>query len=252
MSNASTVTLSPGIGSVPNSGSYNVTPSYTTTYTLSATNSYGSVGASTTVTVAPYVSALPSGSGYEYSSSSNVVDSGTSSILTSGVSGLSANSWPLYILLIGLLAVAAVVAIVLFVRKPAAAYAGHQSGTRARYLPSTGATRTATTTPHTTPIGADIGAKLLASDGGYLPIAGNIGSLGRSDFSSLVKADKADLISRRHIQVDSENGEYYIEDRSSTNGTKLNGASITGKGRYLLRDGDEIKLADALTLTFKP
>ena len=75
--------------------------------------------------------------------------------------------------------------------------------------------------------------------------------MGRSDFRSLVKADKADLISREHLQFDCEDGEYYIEDRKSTNGTKINGKRISGKGRFLLKEGDKIELADALTLTFK-
>jgi pSer/pThr/pTyr-binding forkhead associated (FHA) protein len=66
-----------------------------------------------------------------------------------------------------------------------------------------------------------------------------------------VKPDKADLISRKHIRFDCEDGECYIEDRGSTNGTKLNGSSIEGKGRYLLREGDKVELADILTLTYK-
>jgi pSer/pThr/pTyr-binding forkhead associated (FHA) protein len=89
------------------------------------------------------------------------------------------------------------------------------------------------------------------SNGEHIPISGNAGSLGRSDFRSLVKLDKADLISRQHIRFDCEDGDCYIEDRNSTNGTKLNGSSINGKGRYLLREGDKVELADILTLTFK-
>jgi pSer/pThr/pTyr-binding forkhead associated (FHA) protein len=66
-----------------------------------------------------------------------------------------------------------------------------------------------------------------------------------------MKSDKADLISRQHIRVDCKEGECYIEDNNSTNGTKINGSSINGEGRFLLRDGDVVELADALTLTFK-
>jgi pSer/pThr/pTyr-binding forkhead associated (FHA) protein len=66
-----------------------------------------------------------------------------------------------------------------------------------------------------------------------------------------VKADKADLISRQHRRFDCEDGECFIEDRGSTNGTKLNGSNINGKGRYLLREGDKVELADILTLTYK-
>ncbi|MGA7678003.1 MAG: FHA domain-containing protein [Dehalococcoidia bacterium] len=245
VSNAATVTLSPGIGSVPNSGTYSVSPGYTTTYTLTATNSGGSVSASTTVTVTPYVSAI--------TSSSSQIAGGESNILTSGFSGGNGpvDSRLLYILLLGLLAVSAAVAIVFVVRKPAAAYAGHHAGTRAGYLPWANATQAANGAPATTPVDSGPGPKFILSNGEQIPISGNAGSLGRSDFRSLVKPDKADLISRQHIRLDCEDGECYIEDRNSTNGTKLNGSSIDGKGRYLLREGDKVELADILTLTFE-
>jgi hypothetical protein len=254
VSNASSVTLSPEIGSVPSSGSYNVTPGYTITYTLSATNSAGSVSASTTVTVAPYVSNFNTSSGAEMASTGTVANAGKSSILTLGLGGDNGavNSQLLYILLIGLLAVAAVGAIVFLVRRPAAASTGNRAGTRAAYMPwATTTTRVQGDLPHTTPVDIGPGPKFIASDGGHIPISGNAGSLGRSDFRSLVKPDEADLISRQHIRFDCEKGEYYIEDRNSTNGTKINGSSISGKGRFLLRDGDVVELADALTLTFK-
>ncbi|HLF95482.1 MAG TPA: Ig-like domain-containing protein, partial [Planctomycetota bacterium] len=50
--NASSASLSPGIGPVPLSGSLTVSPASTTIYTLTATNSSGSSTASATVTVA--------------------------------------------------------------------------------------------------------------------------------------------------------------------------------------------------------
>ncbi len=243
VTNATSVTLSPGIGSVPGSGSYNLSPGYTTTYTLSASNSGGSVSASTTVTVAPYVSTYTTPSTPVYSSG-DVGNTGTSSYLLGGLSGDgSGNSTTLYITLLGLLAVAAVAAVVLFVRRPTAARA------RAGYLAT--ATRTASGAPATTPVDAGPGPKFVLSNGEQLSLSGNAGSLGRSDFRSLVKADKADLISRQHIRFACEDGECYIEDRGSTNGTKLNGSSINGKGKYLLREGDKVELADALTLTYK-
>ena len=243
VNNATTVTLSPGIGSVPSSGSYNLSPGYTTTYTLTATNSAGNVSASTTVTVAPYVSTYTTSS-VQIASSGNVGNTGTSSILTGGLSGDgSGNSGMLYITLLGLLAIAAATAVVLFIRRPTAAHA------RAGYLATD--TRAASGTPATTPVEAGPGPKFILSNGEHIPISGNAGSLGRSDFRSLVKPDEADLISRQHIRLDCEDGECFIEDRGSTNGTKLNGSSIDGKGRYLLREGDKVELADILTLTFK-
>jgi hypothetical protein len=239
--NATSVTLSPGIGSVPNSGSYNLSPGYTTTYTLSATNSAGSISASTTVTVAPYVSTYTTSSTQIASTANDPIVAG--SILTGGFSSLSDNP-VLLITLLGLLAIAAALAVVFLVRRPAAAHAG--GNRRNGYLAT--ATRASGRTPATTPV--DSGPRLIMSNGEGIPLSSG-GSLGRSDFSSLVKADEADLISRRHIQFDCEDGECFIEDRGSTNGTRLNGSPINGKGRYLLREGDKVELADVLTLTFK-
>jgi hypothetical protein len=229
-----------------------VNPGYTTTYTLSATNSDGTVSASTTVTVAPIISTYNTSSGSEIASAETVADTGTDGVFTLGFGGDNGavNPMLLYILLIGLLAIAAVGVIVFLVRRPVVVASGAHAGTRSDRLPWT-TTRVADGTPHTTPLATEPGPQFIASDGGHIPLLGNAGSLGRGDFQSLVKADKADLISREHLRFDCEDGEYYIEDRKSTNGTKINGAKISGKGRFLLREDDKIELANAITLTFK-
>ncbi|MGI8741407.1 MAG: PKD domain-containing protein [Bryobacteraceae bacterium] len=51
--NARDVTITPGIGSVSNADTRDVQPTQTTTYTLTATNKFGSVSAQATVTVIP-------------------------------------------------------------------------------------------------------------------------------------------------------------------------------------------------------
>jgi hypothetical protein len=203
------------------------------------------------VTVAPYVSAFNS-SGSGIASAETADSSGTSGVLTLGLGSDSGaiNPMLLYILLIGLLAIAAVGVIVFLTRRPVTSASRANAGTRTGHLPWTN-TRVADGTPQTTPVTTGPGPKFIVSDGGCIPISGNAGSLGRNDFRSLVKADKADLISREHIRFDCEDGEYYIEDRKSTNGTKINGNPISGKGRFSLKDGDKIELADALTLTFE-
>lgn len=53
VSDATTITITPGVGTVASSGSTSVSPVVTTTYTLIATNSAGSVTATCTVTVNP-------------------------------------------------------------------------------------------------------------------------------------------------------------------------------------------------------
>ena len=94
-------------------------------------------------------------------------------------------------------------------------------------------------------------AKFIAADGEQLPLLKNTGPLGRDHFRSLVTPDNADLISREHLRIESENGSFYLEDAGSTNGTKINGSKITGKGRFPIKDGDIIDLASVLTLTFQ-
>lgn len=204
------------------------------------------MSASTTVTVTPYVTT------YSTSSGSEIASSSTGGIFTLGFGGDSGAVNPMlpYVLLIGLLAVAAVGIVVFLVRRPAAAASGTRAGTRTGHMPWA-TTRVTDGTPHTTPMNTGPGPKFILSDGGCIPFSGNSGSLGRNDFRSLVQSDKADLISREHLQFDCEDGDYYIEDSKSTNGTKINGSSIKGKGRFLLKEGDEIELADALTLTFQ-
>ena len=51
-------------------------------------------------------------------------------------------------------------------------------------------------------------------------------------------------VSRRHAAIvqDEENKALYIEDLSSTNGTRINGFSLEPRRRYRLRDGDELEL----------
>jgi hypothetical protein len=226
----------------------------TTTYTLTATNADGSVNASTTVTVAPLATTFNNSSGEQMSVGGYVADADNSNVLTLGLTGDDGqvNSQLLYILLIGLLALAAVGVIIFLVRRPAIASAGTRAGTRAGYMSWTGtATRVDGDLPQTTPVDIGPGPKFVTADGGAVPLSGTSGSLGRSDFRSMVKSGKADMISREHLQFDCEDGDYYIEDRNSTNGTKVNGTSISGKGRFLLSDGDEIELGNALSFTFK-
>lgn len=245
-----TVTISPGIGSVPASGSYVVSPTSTTTYTLTATNEDGTVTASTTVTVAAPVATSDTGS-------SSAIGTGGSTSSTGGGStfslslGDSFSPRLLYVLLAALMAAATVTVIVFVTRKPALAYAGDSAGTRLGHLPCTASTRSADESTGTRTVSVGSGPRLVTLDGKGVPFPASGGVLGRKDFRSLVDAEKAAMISREHIRLYHEGGNYYIEDPGSTNGTELNGTSIRGKGKQPLKDGDEIRLANVLTLTFR-
>ena len=87
-------------------------------------------------------------------------------------------------------------------------------------------------------------------DGNEILLAGNARSLGRHDFEAFIPQEHVPYISRQHINLWYEDGQYYIEDRSSTNGTKVNGTAIKGTGRHQLTDGDSIELAGKLSITF--
>ena len=207
------VTISPDIGSVSDSSSFSVNPGSTTTYKLTATNVDGDVSASVTVSVAPYVSAMTNitnTDGMGNSESGSLISGSNDSTNES-----ADNSWLLDVLLFGLLAAAIPVIILLAKRKPSVA-----STTGARTSNQSWADKgTEIRTPHTTPA---TGAKFVTDDGEYVAVSGNIESLGRKDFHSMVTPSKADLISRQHLRVECENNEYYIEDSNSINGTKVN------------------------------
>jgi len=61
--------------------------------------------------------------------------------------------------------------------------------------------------------------------------------LGRSRESDIRIAD--DNVSRRHAEVVQEDGAYWLNDLGSTNGTELNGRTVT---HALLTDGDRITI----------
>ena len=237
--NATSVTIAPGIGTVQDSGSYNVNPGSTTTYTLTATSNGGSTSASTTVTVAPYVYSYPTTSAPV--ATAVVAPEPTTSVLTGGPGGFTDNPG-MVITLLGLLAVIVAAGIVLLVRRPALAPAA--AGKKTGY---TVATQTTDWLPVTTPAA---GPRFELSNGKHLSLSGK-GILGRSDFSSVLKSDKTDLISRNHLKFICKGEDCFIEDRGSTNGTKLNGSRIDNEGKYLLRDGDKVRLAGVITVTFK-
>jgi pSer/pThr/pTyr-binding forkhead associated (FHA) protein len=73
---------------------------------------------------------------------------------------------------------------------------------------------------------------------------------GREDFMGTVPDDKLGFISGRHFGITRLEGEHYIDDLESTNGTRLNGEEIKGKGKRKLKDGDEILVANVLEIRY--
>jgi pSer/pThr/pTyr-binding forkhead associated (FHA) protein len=68
-------------------------------------------------------------------------------------------------------------------------------------------------------------------------------SLCLSNFDPLVGED-VPLVSRRHAVIRRSEWGFTIEDLSSTNGTWVNGMELKPGQIYLLRNGDQLKLAE--------
>jgi len=289
--NANSVTITPGIGAVGTSGSTTVTPGQTTTYTLSATGSSEStVTASTAINVIPRVSPTLSiqqptiqsgqstmlswnapaaiqvfiaglGSFDAVGTTTVTPDKTTTYNLTATyIDGMTQTAavtvtveQPSYLMygLLGLLAIAAAVIVIMMVRRPKASQSARASGTRAGAATSAAATLSAGDPGSSTSVAEAPPAKLVMPDGSEMLLAGNTRAFGRQDFEKLLAGDRVSFISRQHINVWYEDGKYYIEDRGSTNGTRINGSEIRGSGRQALVDGDVIELADKLSITFQ-
>jgi hypothetical protein len=289
--NTSSVTISPDIGAVAVSGSTSVTPASTITYTLLAKGKSGNpISSTATITVMPRITPTisisrttiqsgelaslswnaPTAIRVSISDIGNVGSRGTTQVspdetttytLTATYIDGTAQSTsatvmveqPSYLLwgLIALLALAAIVILFLLIRRPAKVYQAQQAATQGGHIAQSDGTHSTDTQPATTPIMEAASAKLVMSEGNEILLAGNARSFGRRDFEGFIPTDHVSYISRQHITIWHENGQYYIEDRSSTNGTKINSTNIKGIGRHSLTDGDVIELAGKLSIIFK-
>ncbi len=206
-----------GVGSVGLNGTVQVSPQRTTTYTLTTAYVDGttqSMSVTVTVEQPPYL------------------------------------LWGL-IALLALAVVAITVLALLMARRPAKVRQAPEVATQESSATQPGVTPYTNTLPATTPVVEAPPAKLVLPDGGEILLAGNARSFGRHDFEGAMLPENAVYISRQHFNIWYENGKYYIEDRSSTNGTKLNGKEIKGTGRHALSDGDVIELAGKLSIAFR-
>jgi len=205
-----------GVGNADISGTTQVSPDKTTTYTLTATYIDGT-SQSTSLTV-------------------------------------NVEQQPPYLLwgIIALLAITVIVIAILLIRRPAKASRVQVADTQAAdHATQTEDTNTTDTQPVTTPVVEAAAAKLSLAGGNDILLAGNTRSFGRHDFEEFMPSAQVSYISRQHINIWSENGQYYIEDRSSTNGTRVNGTDIKGTGRHALANGDVIELAGKLSINFQ-
>jgi hypothetical protein len=74
--------------------------------------------------------------------------------------------------------------------------------------------------------------------------------IGRADFIAFLNDDLLRYISREQFHVINEGGEYYICDKDSRNGTRVNEVNIKGQGKLKLQNLDTIDVAGVARLIF--
>jgi hypothetical protein len=93
-------------------------------------------------------------------------------------------------------------------------------------------------------------AKIALPNGIDIPLFDEGKVIGRAELARALGLDNLALISRRHFEIKSNGGHFYIEDLGSANGTHLNGKDISGKGPVSLNDDDTIEPAGTILLKF--
>jgi len=86
-------------------------------------------------------------------------------------------------------------------------------------------------------------AVLVDEKGGDIPITTAEFIIGReADFASLCIDQPS--VSANHASVLQQNGQFYLRDNGSRNGTALNGKELAPEERVLLKDGDDVVFAE--------
>lgn len=51
-------------------------------------------------------------------------------------------------------------------------------------------------------------------------------------------------VSRFHVRIIEKSGDYFLTDLNSTNGTKVNGRLLVANEETILKEGDEVQIAE--------
>jgi len=92
----------------------------------------------------------------------------------------------------------------------------------------------------------EVAILILQEDNQRWPLNKDRLTIGRSPDCDIILPDR--VVSRRHACIERRDGEYYILDDNSKNGTFVNGKPVTEPRRLI--DGDEIQVALRFRLTF--
>ena len=104
--------------------------------------------------------------------------------------------------------------------------------------------------PRTAPPAIPGRAKLKLPDNREIALSIRAQWIGREDLNGIVSENSLKYVSRQHFVIRFEHGQYCVEDPGSTNGTRLNGSEINGKGKFELYNGDLIEVADVAVFSF--
>jgi hypothetical protein len=152
--------------------------------------------------------------------------------------------------LLALLAVAAAIIVILLIRRYRHGSEPPGPLPREPITVSAEIIAPAETAPATTSVISAVAARLTLPDGSEIVLAGNNRDFGRHDFEKFLPQEKLTCISRQHFNITYEDNQYFIEDRASTNGTRVNGIEIRGAGRRALEDNDDLEIATRLHVKF--
>ncbi len=96
----------------------------------------------------------------------------------------------------------------------------------------------------TTVLGGGVASlKLVRSNGETLTISDFPATIGKGSAAN-VQLSGNNAVSRVHARVIKNNDSFAIEDLESTNGTRINGAPLSGNEVVALHDGDELEFGD--------
>lgn len=93
-------------------------------------------------------------------------------------------------------------------------------------------------------------AKLILPNNNNIIVNGAERIMGREDFIGIFATDKLLFIGKDHFKITREQGCFYIQDLNTKNGTMVNGELLQGSEKRKLENGDEITIAQTMTIKY--
>ena len=93
-------------------------------------------------------------------------------------------------------------------------------------------------------------ARLTLPNNNNIIVNGAEKVMGREDFLGVISSDKLYFIGKDHFKITRKEGQYYIQDLKTKNGTTINGIELQDSKMHRLDDGDEIMIAKSLRIKY--